>query len=368
MTAADVTLPESNQPIDVLTEIEAVLTEAGGPLHYRELTRRILRRGQWTTKSRTPERVINAYLSVDFQRLGDASRFPRTDRGIFTLRAASSVDPAPIDHRGPPFPTPEGATSAALPIGADSDPSLSFTDAAEQVLAQFGSGRPMHYRTITQRALELGLIQTQGRTPAATLYSQISTEINRQSKRGETPRFVKQGRGIFGLSRWGGHGLPHSIEQHNAEVRRKLRDRLLEMSPADFETLIGRLLVALGFDDVSVTGYSGDGGIDVRGTLVVGDVIRTRMAVQVKRWRSNVQAPIIQQVRGSLGAHEQGLIISTGGFSPGARDEAELPDRDPVALMDGEQLVALLVEHDLGVRRDPYTLLELGDPSDEASL
>ena len=59
-----------------------------------------------------------------------------------------------------------------------------------------------------------------------------------------------------------------------------------------------------------VTGRSGDGGIDVRGTLVFGDVIRTRMAVQAKRWRGNAQAPIVQQVRGSLGTHDQRLIIT----------------------------------------------------------
>ncbi|MFH0967826.1 MAG: restriction endonuclease, partial [Methanobacteriota archaeon] len=51
---------------------------------------------------------------------------------------------------------------------------------------------------------------------------------------------------------------------------------------------------ALGFDSVSVTRISGDGGIDVRGTLVVGDVIKTKLAVQVKRWKNNIQAPVIR--------------------------------------------------------------------------
>ena len=92
------------------------------------------------------------------------------------------------------------------------------------------------------------------------------------------------------------------------------------MDPGDFEELIGTLLTKLGFEDVEVTARSNDGGIDVRGTLVTGDVIRTRMAVQVKRWKANVQTPIVQQVRGSLGTHEQGLIITTSDFSKGALD------------------------------------------------
>ena len=128
-----------------------------------------------------------------------------------------------------------------------------------------------------------------------------------------------------------------------------------------FEELIGRLLAEIGFEDIEVTNSTRDGGIDVRGTLVVGDVIRTRMAIQVKRWKQNIQAPIVQQVRGSLGAHEQGLIITTSNFSDGARKEAARPDTIPVALMNGEQLVLLLVEHGIGVTRVSYDLIELDE-------
>lgn len=137
------------------------------------------------------------------------------------------------------------------------------------------------------------------------------------------------------------------------------------MLPADFEALIARLLVAIGFERVDVTGRAGDGGIDVRGTLVVGDVIRIRMAVQVKRWAANVRAPTVQQLRGSLGTHDQGLIITTSDFSRGARTEAERSNAVPVALMSGDQLVALLVEHDIGVRRESHDLIELGEAEDE---
>ncbi len=86
--------------------------------------------------------------------------------------------------------------------------------------------------------------------------------------------------------------------------------------------------------------------------------------MQVKRWRQNIQSPVVQQVRGSLGAHEQGLIITTSDFSKGARDEAERADATPVALMNGEQLVALLVESEIGVRRTPVQLIEVGEDLD----
>jgi restriction system protein len=70
-------------------------------------------------------------------------------------------------------------------------------------------------------------------------------------------------------------------------------------------------------------------------------------------------------VRGSLGTHEQGLITTTSDFGPGSRSEAERQDAVPVALMNGEQFVALLVQHRIGVRREPYDLIELGEFEDE---
>ena len=110
-----------------------------------------------------------------------------------------------------------------------------------------------------------------------------------------------------------------------------------------------------------MTRRSGDGGIDVRGTLVVGDVVRIRMAVQVKKWKlkNHIHSPIVQQVRGSLGAHEQGLIITTSNFSTGAVGEAAQADKTPIALMDGEQFVTLLMEHNIGVERANPDLFEL---------
>ena len=158
-----------------------------------------------------------------------------------------------------------------------------------------------------------------------------------------------------------GEGLVYEIDSHNADVRKKLHEKLFDMLPKEFESLVARLLIAIGFDDVVVTPMSNDGGIDVRGTLVVGDVIKTRMAVQVKRWKKNVQAPVVQQVRGSLSTHEQGLIITTSDFSKGSYEEAQIPNKIPVALMNGEQFVALLVENDIGIHRTSYDLIDLSE-------
>lgn len=69
---------------------------------------------------------------------------------------------------------------------------------------------------------------------------------------------------------------------------------------------------------------------------MISDVVRIKMAVQAKRWKTNIRSPTVQQVCGSLGVHEQGLIITTGDFSAGAIKESNQPDKTPVGIMNGE--------------------------------
>ncbi len=103
----------------------------------------------------------------------------------------------------------------------------------------------------------------------------------------------------------------------------------------------------MGFEKVVVISSSVDNNIDVQGTLVVGNIIRTEMAVQVKNGKHNVHSPVVQQVRGSLGVHDQGMIIATSDFSKGALEKAERSDANPVILVKGMQLVNLLIDHEM---------------------
>ena len=172
---------------------------------------------------------------------------------------------------------------------------------------------------------------------------------------------MRHGRGKVGLASWLPDDLSARIEENNREVRQSLLDRALGDTPAAFEELVELLLTAMGFEDVDRTDYSRDGGIDVRATLVVGDSVRVRMAVQAKRVKGNIPAPVVQQVRGSLGTHEQGLIITTSDFSRGAKAEAGRPDAAPVALMNGEEIAAILGKYEIGARIERHDLLILDD-------
>lgn len=340
--------------MSVLSAAIQILKKAGSPLHAKDLASQMLAEGIWKSEGKTPAATVSARLYSDIKNNGDKSPFVKVGQQTFALRDCS-VKPDNADT------TTRDAQET--PNSSSANAGFSFTDCAQRVLEEFSGKKPMHYREITEKALQKGWLVTGGKTPEATMYAQVITEIKRQQKRGDRPRFVQHGRGYVGLSQWMGRGLAFQIEQHNHQVRKALRERLLAMKPGEFEELISQLLAEMGFEMVEVTKLSGDGGIDVRGTLVIGDVVRIKMAVQVKKWKlkKNIQSPDVQKVRGSLGVHEHGLIITTSDFSPGAIKESTQANKTPIALMNGDQLVMLLMEHGIGVHRSTPDLFEIDE-------
>ncbi len=350
----------------LLNAIEKVLSLAKKPLHVNEIYKAIKEQNLWQSSGKTPIKSISSRLNSDIKNHGDTSLFVWVEPETFAMRehvmdesVNQTTSPAKNEgvNQNPEIESPEVLLEDPDPIAKG----LSFTDCAQKVLEMYGDKDPMHYRDITSKARENKWLRTKGKTPEATMYAQVITEIKRQQNRGESTRFVQHGRGYFGLSQWQAQGLSFQIQQYNMKVRKTLKERLLAMDPKEFEELISQLLPELGFVEVEVTKISGDGGIDVRGILVVGDVIHIKLAVQVKRWKHNVRSPDVQQVRGSLGAHEQGLIITTSDFSWGAKEEAAQTDKTPIGLMNGKQLVLLLMEHEIGVHRSTPNLFEIDE-------
>ncbi len=124
------------------------------------------------------------------------------------------------------------------------------------------------------------------------------------------------------------------------------------------------VLVALGFE-----GCRGDGVLRRRRNRPARSSCRWRVtdvrtAIQVKRWANNVSGRTIRELRGGLGPHERGLVITLSKFTKDARAEAEATDRSPISLVNGDRLIDLLIDNDIGVSRRRVTILEL----DEGSL
>lgn len=153
-----------------------------------------------------------------------------------------------------------------------------------------------------------------------------------------------------------------AINSYNARQRELLRSKLSTMSPYRFEELVGDLLEAMGYEDVTVTRESGDKGVDVVATVQFGITTITEV-VQVKRHQGNIGRPILDQLRGALPYHKalRGTIITTGKFSSGCLDAALYPGAAPIGLIDGERLLDLLIEHEIGIRKRPAQLYDIDE-------
>jgi restriction system protein len=130
----------------------------------------------------------------------------------------------------------------------------------------------------------------------------------------------------------------------------KLIDILQKIPPDKFEKLSQRLLRELGFNNVEVTGKSGDGGIDGKGIIRIAGVLAFQVVFQCKRFKGNVSPSVVRDFRGAMvGRADKGLIITTGNFSQQARLEAKREGAPPIDLVDGVDLVEKLKELGLGV-------------------
>lgn len=231
-----------------------------------------------------------------------------------------------------------------------------YLDAAYRILQH--AGRPLRYEDITERALAQQIISPQGLTPEATMASRLYTDTLQEGS-----RFTRADKGTFGLVDWRPAGIEAQVQRINQATRDQLRDNLHAMPSDRFEALIGELLIQMGFDErtVEVTKRSGDGGIDVMGVYRAAGLTEVNAAVQVKRWKGNVQAPTVTSLRGSLQVHQQGIIITTSDFSRGAREEAAAPNKTRIGLINGQELLELLIRHKVGVVEKALKVISLDE-------
>jgi hypothetical protein len=71
--------------------IITVLSESKEPLHYHEITERIMTRGLKTKSGATPDATVNAQISASIKHAGAASPYVRVAKGTFILRAINTA-------------------------------------------------------------------------------------------------------------------------------------------------------------------------------------------------------------------------------------------------------------------------------------
>jgi len=79
--------PADGKPLSGLDAAAKVLADAGQPMRARELVNTMIERGLWKSGGRTPWATIYAAMTREIAAKGKASRFRKTDRGLFAFNA-----------------------------------------------------------------------------------------------------------------------------------------------------------------------------------------------------------------------------------------------------------------------------------------
>lgn len=123
------------------------------------------------------------------------------------------------------------------------------------------------------------------------------------------------------------------------------RPNLLELSPFEFENLVGNLFRKHGLE-TRQTRSSRDGGVDVV-AFDLRPVLGGKVVIQAKRYRNTVGVSAVRDLYGTMmneGANK-GILVTTSGYGP---DAFSFAADKPIELIDGGQLLYLLDQ--VGVR------------------
>ena len=145
--------------------------------------------------------------------------------------------------------------------------------------------------------------------------------------------------------------LDQALKELRDAVADEVLENLLQVSPSRFEVIVLDVLHRLGYgghrDDLQRVGGTGDGGID--GVISLDKLGLEKVYVQAKRWQNTVGRPELQAFYGALAGQKakRGVFITTSGFTSQARDFAQ--SGEGMVLVDGERLVHLMIENEVGV-------------------
>lgn len=157
------------------------------------------------------------------------------------------------------------------------------------------------------------------------------------------------------------------IKQVIEEMKVALEDELLSvlqtMHPKKFEQCVVILMEKMGYGVGAVTKYVNDGGID--GIIDEDALGLSKIYLQAKRYENGIKvsSSAVRNFAGALsnktmGTHK-GVFITTSDFNEGAKKEAK-ESSHIIKLINGRELVQLMMKHHLGVKlSSEYKVKEL---------
>jgi len=137
------------------------------------------------------------------------------------------------------------------------------------------------------------------------------------------------------------------------DLKQELLEKLRKGSPEFFEIVVVDLLKKMDYGEGEVVGGSYDGGID--GIIYQDPLKIDKIYLQAKRYSENntIGQNIIRNFIGALetkGA-TKGVFITTSSFQKDVDELIRMTSKNLV-LVDGEKLVELMIEYNVGVTKD----------------
>ncbi len=159
-----------------------------------------------------------------------------------------------------------------------------------------------------------------------------------------------------------------SSEISRGDLEAAMKSQLNDLSVSAILRLIADLLETLGYHKVSLLdrrhlrGRRSQSGAEI--TAKTGTICTPiKLIAQVKKTRITVQRQAIDELAGVALRHQAhyGFLFVTSQFSPTAKKIAEASEVLPLRLIDGDELVRMLIRHRLGVKAKSVKTLVCDD-------
>lgn len=146
-------------------------------------------------------------------------------------------------------------------------------------------------------------------------------------------------------------------------LKKDLIEKLYESNPYYFEKLVLILFKKMGYGDFEETSKSRDGGID--GIINQDQLGIEKIYIQAKRYAdgNKVREPEIRNFIGAMsGDVSKGIFVTTSFFDDAAIQKARDARNHKIILINGDQLVSLMIKHNIGVQvKNSYEIKEVDE-------
>ncbi|MDP2857791.1 MAG: restriction endonuclease, partial [Bacillota bacterium] len=146
-------------------------------------------------------------------------------------------------------------------------------------------------------------------------------------------------------------------DEIEGQARGQILEALDNIEHHDFQVFVAGLLAALKYE-TRVGKKGADGGVDVLAYPDAFGLASPRIKIQVKNQKNSAGVQEVGYLNGVLGSGERGLFVCTGGFTKEA-ENAPFVRNGQVALVDGQRLLDLVLEHYEQMPQNAMSLLPL---------